>query len=174
MGRYAVTAVFEVGPGKVPHGADVLDRMQISDKATHRFSYCDGRTLTVVIDWTSATQEQASADVVLAVRLVWAQLTGTDPGKPLSLRVRSLTPVERVSAGVRRGLETVRPGRRTSGDTALDRAPDVPRGRFFHDPDDPDDPDDGGLAGVREPRRPKPGPGHLSATREEPREYRVI
>lgn len=127
MGRYAVTAVFEVGPGKVPHGADVLDRMQISDKATHRFSYCDGRTLTVVIDWTSAAQEQASADVVLAVRLVWAQLTGTDPGKPLSLRVRSLTPVERVSAGVRRGLETVRPGRRTSADTALDRAPDLPR-----------------------------------------------
>jgi hypothetical protein len=171
MGRYAVTAVFEVGPGKVPHGADVLDRMQISDKATHRFSYCDGRTLTAVIDWTAATQEQASADVVLAVRLVWAQLTGTDPGKPLSLRVRSLTPAARVSAGVRRGVDAVRGGRGTSGESILDAGPDVPpRGPFDH----PDDPDDGGLAGVREPRRPKPGPGHLSAAREEPREYRVI
>ena len=170
MGRYAVTAVFEVGPGKVPHGADVLDRMQVSDKATHRFSYCDGRTLTAVIDWTAATQEQASADVVLAVRLVWAQLTGTDPGKPLSLRVRSLTPVARVSAGVRRGLETVLPGR-TSGKSIFGPGSETRQGRVF---DDPDDPDDGGLAGVREPRRPKPGPGHLSAAREEPREYRVI
>ena len=28
--------------------------------------------------------------------------------------------------------------------------------------------DDGGLAGVREPRRPKPGPGHLSAALDPP------
>jgi hypothetical protein len=34
--------------------------------------------------------------------------------------------------------------------------------------DDGDDPDDGGLAGVREPRRPKPGPGHLSAALDDP------
>jgi hypothetical protein len=50
MVRFAVTVVFEVGPGKVPRGADVLDRVTIPGKATHRFSYCDGRTLTVVID----------------------------------------------------------------------------------------------------------------------------
>jgi hypothetical protein len=169
MGRYAVTAVFEVGPGKVPRGADVLDRMRISDKATHRFSYCDGRTLTVVIDWTAGSPEQASNDAVVAVRLVWAQLVGTDPGKPLSLRVRPLTPIARVSAGVRRGLETVRPGRETS-ERLLHRLEVLPE-RFFEDPDDPDD---GGLAGVREPRRPKPGPGHMSAAREEPREPRLI
>jgi hypothetical protein len=171
MGRYAVTAVFEVGPGKVPHGADVLDRMRISDKATHRFSYCDGRTLTAVIDWSAVSAEQASGDVALAVRLVWAQLTGNDPGTPLSLRVRPLTPVARVSAGVRRGIETVRPGRRTRENVLLDPGLEVPPPRPF---DDPDDPDDGGLAGVREPRRPKPGPGHLSAAREEPRELPLL
>jgi hypothetical protein len=165
MGRYAVTAVFEVGPGKVPRGPDVLDRMRISDKATHRFSYCDGRTLTVVIDWTAGSAEEASTDVVVAVRLVWAQLVGTDPGKPLSLRVRPLTPIARVSAGLRRGFETV--WHSAEGPQGLQ----VLREPRFRDPDDPDD---GGLAGVREPRRPKPGPGHLSAAREEPQEPRVI
>jgi hypothetical protein len=174
MARYAVTAVFEVGPGKVPRGADVLDRMRISEKATHRFSYCDGRTLTVVIDWTAGGPDQASTDVVVEVRLVWAQLTGTDPGKPLSLRVRPLTPIARVSAGVRRRLETVLPGGPTSGARGLHPTLEVLPERLFDDPDDPDDPDDGGLAGVREPRRPKPGPSHLSAVREEPRERQVI
>ena len=173
MGRYAVTAVFEVGPGKVPHGADVLDRMRISDKAVHRFSYCDGRTLTAVIDWSAASAEQASADMSLAVRLVWAQLTGIDPGTPLSVRVRSLTPMVRVSAGVRRGIETVRPSRRArqavSNPDHPDDQPDV------HLDDHPDEgPDDGGLAGVREPRRPKPGPGSLSAASEEPRELWLL
>jgi hypothetical protein len=163
MARFAVTVVFEVGPGKVPRGADVLDRMRISDKATHRFSYCDGRTLTVIIDWSAESGEQASKDAVVAVRLVWSQLTGTDPGKPLNLRVRPLTPVARVSAGVRRGLETVRRTRR--GGVEI-----VREWPFDH----PDDPDDGGLAGVREPRRPQPGPGHLSAAREEPRELPLI
>jgi hypothetical protein len=163
MARYAVTAVFEVGPGKVPRGADVLDRMRISDKATHRFSYCDGRTLTVVIDWSAASAEQASNDAVVAVRLVWAQLTGTDPEKPLNVRVRPLTPVARVSAGLRSGLRTVRTARRGGVETLREWP-------FDH----PDDPDDGGLAGVREPRRPKPGPGHMSAALDEPRELPLI
>jgi hypothetical protein len=160
-----VTAVFEVGPGKVPRGADVLERMQISEKATHRFSYCDGRTLTALIDWTASDPERASSDVVVAVRLVWAQLTGSDPGKPLSLRVRPLATVGRVSAGLRR-----EPG---TGDQQAARLEGV---QVRREPpvEGPGDPDDGGLAGVREPRRPKPGPGHLSAAREEPRAEGVI
>ena len=32
MARFAVTAVFEVGPGKVPRGADVLERASIPAK----------------------------------------------------------------------------------------------------------------------------------------------
>src|SRR3954463_10016364 len=121
MARFAVTAVFEVGPGKVPRGADVLERVSIPGKATHRFSYCDGRTLTVVIDWT-ADSEGAARDAaviglraapggpaardapVIGLRLAGAGLTGAAPGDPLSVRVRSLTPqvVARVAAGARR------------------------------------------------------------------------
>jgi hypothetical protein len=160
MARFAVTAVFEVGPGKVPRGADVLERVSIAGKATHRFSYCDGRTLTVVIDWTADSESAARDAAVTGLRLAWAGLAGADPGDPLSVRIRALTMAERVAAGTRR-LRSWHP----------EGLPDVepfvePRLRYR--PDDGDDRDDGGLAGVREPRRPKPGPGHLSAALEEP------
>jgi hypothetical protein len=160
MARFAVTVVFEVGPGKVPRGADVLDRVTIPGKATHRFSYCDGRTLTVVIDWTADSEGAARDAAVTGLRLAWAGLTGTDPGDPLSVRLRSLTPkvVARVAAGVRRVTSWHPEG------LPIDDPIEVRPERF----DDGDDPDDGGLAGVREPRRPKPGPGHLSAALDEP------
>jgi hypothetical protein len=161
MARFAVTAVFEVGPGKVPRGADVLDQVTIPGKATHRFSYCDGRTLTVVIDWTADTETAARDAAVTGLRLAWAGLTGSDPGDPLSVRSRSLTPkvVARVAAGARR-LTSWHP----EGLPVPDPIEALPK--RFDDGDD--DPDDGGLAGVREPRRPKPGPGHLSAALDEP------
>ena len=60
MGRYAVMLVFEVGDGKMPRGADVLDRMRLGDKAVHRFSYCDGRSLTVIVDWSAGSAGQAT------------------------------------------------------------------------------------------------------------------
>jgi hypothetical protein len=160
MARFAVTAVFEVGPGKVPRGADVLERVSIPGKATHRFSYCDGRTLTVVIDWTADSERAARELAVTGLRLAWAGLTGTDPGDPLSVRIRCLTPkrLARVAAGTRR-LTSWHP----EGLPVLDPIEVLPK-RFGDD----DDADDGGLAGVREPRRPKPGPGHLSAALDEP------
>jgi hypothetical protein len=160
MARFAVTVVFEVGQGKVPRGADVLDLVTIPGKATHRFSYCDGRTLTAVIDWTAGSESAARDAAVTGLRLAWAGLTGIDPGDPLSVRVRSLTPkvVARVAAGARR-VTSWHP----EGLPVPDLIEVVPE-RF----DDGDDPDDGGLAGVREPRRPKPGPGHLSAALDEP------
>jgi hypothetical protein len=96
---------------------------------------------------------------VTGLRLAWVGLTGTDPGDPLSVRIRCLTPkvLARVAAGARRMTSWHPEG--------LPADPlEVLRERF----DDGDDPDDGGLAGVREPRRPKPGPGHLSAALHEP------
>jgi hypothetical protein len=160
MARFAVTAVFEVGPGKVPRGADVLDRVSVPEKATHRFSYCDGTTLTVVIDWTAPSEAAARENAVTAIRLIWSQLTGSDPGRPLHVRVRSLTPkvAARVAAGARR-LTSWHP----EGLPVLDRIEVLPRRS-----DDGDDPDDGGLAGVREPRRPKPSPGSMSVELDEP------
>ena len=160
MARFAITAVFEVGPGKSPRGIDVLERISIPDTATHRYSYCDGTTLTVVLDWTAAAEDDARRGALAAVRLVWQALTGHDPGPPLNVRVRSLTPPPpKVPAGAR-----------NLGSWHVHGLPPIelveePRLRWFDD----DDPDDGGLAGVREPRRPRPGPGHLSAALEEPR-----
>jgi hypothetical protein len=159
MARFAVTAVFEVGPGKVPRGADVLDRASVPEKATHRFSYCDGTTLTVVIDWTAPSEEVARENAVTAIRLIWSQMTGSDPGTALNVRVRSLTPkvVARVAAApAGSGRATLR----TRRSSTLDR----PQRRM----DDGEDPDDGGLAGVREPRRPKPSPGSMFAAVDEP------
>lgn len=161
--RYAVTLVFEVGPGKVPRGADVLDRMTVLRKATHRFSYCDGSTLTLVVDWSADSAGQAGDEAALATRLVWAQLTGDDPGEPLSRRIRPLGRLHRVAAGVTAPLDLI-------GGIPLDDLLGAPgrlrRGRSNRG--DPGDEDDGGLAGVREPRRPKPAPPHLSAALDEP------
>jgi hypothetical protein len=160
--RYAVTLVFEVGTGKVPRGADVLSRMTVPRRAVHRFSYCDGRTLTVMVDWSARTPAQAVDEAVLTTRLVWAQLTGDDPGEPLSRQVRPLG-VARVAAGLGGPLERV-------AGALVEDAPRSGRARdakWRRDREDPDD--DGGLAGVREPRRPKPAPPHLSAALEEPR-----
>ena len=162
MGRYAVTLVFEVGGGKMPRGADVLDRMRLAKKAAHRFSYCDGRSLTVIVDWTADSAGQACAESALAIRLVWAQLTGVDPGDPLSQRARPLKPPPRVAAGVRRAAAYAANPRRFR---RLGPPPEWLSGPDF--PDGPDD-DEGGLAGVREPRRPKPTPPPLARTLEEP------
>ena len=159
--RYAVTLVFEVGRGKVPRGADILSRMTVPRRAIHRFSYCDGRTLTVVVDWSARTAAQAVDEAVLTTRLVWAQLTGDDPGDPLSRQVRPLG-VARVAAGLGGPLERV-------AGVLVEDAPRVGRTGDPRRRRDQGDDDDGGLAGVREPRRPKPAPPHLSAALSEPR-----
>ena len=147
--RYAVTLVFEVGEGKVPR-ADVLSRMTVPRRAIHRFSYCDGRTLTVVVDSSARTAAQAVDEAVLTTRLVWAQLTGDDPGDPLSRQVRPLG-VARVAAGLGGPLE------RVTG-VLVEDAPRVGRTGDPRRRRDQGDDDDGGLAGVREPRRPDPRP----------------
>jgi hypothetical protein len=165
MGRFAVTTVFEVPPGKSPRGPDVLERMVLPDRAVHRFSYCDGRSLTAVVDWRSTRPEQACADAVLGIRLVWAQITGHDPGPPLSVRVRALDLPARVSAGAR-GREF----RWVPDATGRGRlVPLDARQTGGPDDDAPPRDDDGGLAGVREPRRPKPSPGSAAVSLEEPR-----
>jgi hypothetical protein len=166
MGRFSVTTVFEVPAGKSPRGPDVLERMVLPDRAVHRFSYCDGRSLTAVVDWRSARPEQACADAVLGIRLVWAQITGHDPGPPLTVRVRALDLPARVSAGARgreyRWLpDATGHGRLVPVESGPTWGPD---GDWPRPPDD-----DGGLAGVREPRRPKPSPGSAAVSLEEPR-----
>jgi hypothetical protein len=163
MGRYAVTLVFEVGDGKMPRGADVLERMRLAKKASHRFSYCDGRSLTVIVDWSAVSADQACTEATLAVRLVWTQLTGADPGEPLSTRARPLR-LPRIPAGVRAAPSGWSAAGRRMRLGSKGEWLDLPGPDLFG----PDD-DDGGLAGVREPRRPMPNPPPLARALEEPK-----
>ncbi len=166
MERYAVTLVFEVGAGKMPQGADVLERMRLGTKAVHRFSYCDGRTLTVIVDWSAVSADRATSEAAVAIRLLWTQMTGADPGDPLTGRTRPLRG-PRVPAGLRAAATGwSAAARRMHLGSRQDRL-DV-RDDPWTGPEGPDEPDDGGSAGVREPRRPSPAPPSLARALEEP------
>jgi hypothetical protein len=171
MARYTGTLVFEAGPGTVPRGPDVLDRLALPDRAVHRSSYCDGSTLTVVVDFRSAHPASVCRRAVEAVQRRWAQVTGVAAGPPVSVRVRPLRPPQPVPAGVARSREYAwrRDG---DGDAAgdgrlvlLDAGSDPvswPNGPVDPDdpagPDDPDDPNGRDRSnGAHEPRPPRLG-----------------
>ena len=157
MARYSDTAVFQVQGAKVPLGPDVLSRRLDASRTRHRFSYCDGTTLTVSVERSGAGEGAATTEALLAVRDAWRRATGQELGRTLTVRSHR--------SGVLPTLVSV--GRRSRGRSATSGDDLRGRGR------PPEDPDDGGLAGVREPRRPRPGPGSLSAAREEPRDGRT-
>lgn len=174
MPGFVVTAVFVLGREaaagwKVPLGPDVLAS---SLGPGHRFSYCDGGTLSVVLELVAADDALAFETVLGRVERAWAGLGGGELPAPTTLRLQRTVPPDRIPAG--------RPGSAPRIQAARDRV--LGRGRarglvFFSPPGDPlaveadrwapwpwDDPDDdGGLAGVREPRRSGPDPGHLAA-----------
>jgi hypothetical protein len=107
MARYTVTLVFEAGLGKGPQGPDVLESMPLPERAVHRYSYCDGRTLTAVVDFRSAQPASVCRDVVEAVQRVWSQVAGVAVGAPLSVRVRPLRPPQPVGDGRARPREYI-------------------------------------------------------------------
>jgi hypothetical protein len=168
MASFVITAIFEVGAGRVPLGKDVVARPW---GAGHQFSYCDGRMLTLVVEVSAPDVNQAFEAVLSRAEYAWEGLTGNSLPAPSTLRLQASVPQEKVVAGaVGRGPD------RLFAEAAAARAAHLRaavaaltdlqgfgrRGRRtgpapWTDPDDP--PDDGGLAGVREPRRPGPGPG---------------
>ena len=64
---------------------------------------------------------------VLGIRLVWTQITGQDPGAPLSVRVRALDLPARVSAGARAREYQWVPDATGRGRLLLDRVAQIPR-----------------------------------------------
>lgn len=178
MSGFVVTAVFAVeggvagGSAKIPLGADVLG---VALGPGHRFSYCDGRTLTVVCE-VVADGEAAAFEVALTrFEGAWAGVGGGELPAPSMVRLQRVVPEELVPAGS--------PGRaRAQG--RRKRSKVARRLTYFSPEEDPtgpvvdpglrvegredDDPDDGGMAGVREPRRPGPGPGPASAAQPLP------
>jgi len=179
MPGYVITSVFEVGGGKVPLGADVL---AAGWGIGHRFSYCDGRMLTLVVELTAIDVGAAFESLLSRAELVWHQLGHGTLGSPVSLRVQSAVEPERVPAGIppaepsagAAAAQRVRLGALQAflrhRRVALRRETPVlmPEVALWVVPPDDEPPDEGGLAGVREPRRPSPAPPGLQAARDLP------
>jgi hypothetical protein len=178
-----ITAVFEVVGGKLPLGPDVL---ATAWGRRHRFSYCDGRMLTLVVEQSAADRGGAFEAVLSTAERLWLEATGNTLSAPSTFRVQTVVmPQERVSAGaagrspddvigssVGRRLARLRATRR-----ALSELEDWGRDLSIWPDDRPgrdDPPDDGGLAGVREPRRPSPGPGGIPVALDEPGTMSVV
>jgi hypothetical protein len=168
MPRYVITSVFELGAGKQPLGADVLGQAW---GMGHRFSYSDGRMLTLVAEVTAPDTPAAFEALLSRAEMVWQDLGHGPLGTAVTVRIQAGVDPQPVPAGLppadtgtgrpRRGrvarvLRYVNPLERVLDDVGLPWR------------DDEDPPDDGGLAGVREPRRPKPAPPGLHAVRDLP------
>jgi hypothetical protein len=183
MASFVITAVFEVGPGRVPLGKDVVARPW---GAGHQFSYCDGRMLTLVAEVTAPDVNHAFEAVLSRAESVWEGISGNTLPAPSTLRLQSVVPQEKVVAGaVGRGPDrffaeaaAARAAHLRAAVAALTdlqrlgrrgRRPDAGPRTEFGDP-----PDDGGLAGVREPRRPGPGPGGGAVALELPSPFPAV
>lgn len=160
MARYSVFTVWEIDDAKVPRGGGPLDGAAVRGL---EFSYAEAGRLSVLLTVRAGSEESAVELAAGRVALGWQFLHGAPPGPLVHSATRRVGPVDRVVAGFARPApQSVR--------ARPSRWPDAE----LWDGDDGDDPpDDGGLAGVREPRRPRPGPGHLSATAEPPASRRA-
>ena len=172
MSRFEVHAVWLVEGPKVVRGTGLLSGSWPSGLV---LSHYDGRVLTVVAEVRARTEDDARALVAGRVVLAWQDRTGQPLGGPDRVRVRRRDRRDAVAAGIagrrRRRPDlsagSVRsfPDRAVGADAPLLPGTGLVVGPWPDErPDGPDErPDDGGLAGVREPRRPGPGPGSLSA-----------
>ena len=159
MPGFVIFSVFEVSAGRTPLGTDVLGQAW---GVGHRFSYCDGRTLTLVVELTAVDVAAAFESVLSRAERVWTTLGFAPLPPPTTMRVQGAVQGDRVAAGAR-GAEPGPKARRRRL-TAVSRVLTYRSAATARPPTDPDHPDDdddggGGLAGVREPRRPGPGPG---------------
>ncbi|HEY6793377.1 MAG TPA: hypothetical protein VI248_01700 [Kineosporiaceae bacterium] len=96
MRGYVITAVFEVNGGKIRLGRDVLASAWGHG---HRFSYCDGRMLTLVVEVRASDGTHAFEALLSRSERLWAELGGEPLPPPVTLRVQSVVPEEKVVAG---------------------------------------------------------------------------
>lgn len=141
MARYVVHMTFEVAAQSGSYRGAGLRSGILPGRGSIRFIAGHG-TLAVTAIVRAESPVDAASDVATRARVEWMR-HGTGPICMVSWRAHR----ERAFAGLGRG-------RGSSGSGWPDGGP----------------PDDGGdLAGVREPRRPNPSPGTLSATVDVPR-----
>lgn len=180
MPGFVITVVFDVDGGKSPLGADVLAQAW---GMGHRFSYCDGRMLTLVAELTAADRAAAFEALLSRAEMVWTGLGFGPLPAPTTVRLQGAVDTESVPAGSpgRSGTGSAHPSRVARTAAHLRAAAAAASGDAYQirrrmlelkgrDGDQsPDPPDDGGLAGVREPRRPAPGSGGMAAALVPPR-----
>src|SRR5690348_16480754 len=97
MPRYVITSVFELGAGKQPLGADVLAQAW---GMGHRFSYSDGRMLTLVAELTAIDTAAAFEALLSRAEMVWQGLGHGPLGKAVTVRVQAGVDPQPVAAGL--------------------------------------------------------------------------
>jgi len=163
MPGFVITSVFEVSAGRVPLGPAVL--AQVWGRG-HRFSYCDGRTLTLVAEITAGDARSAFEVILTRTESLWRTCGFGTLERTVTMRVQEAVRNRPVPAGLPgSGTASARRKRHKQArqlkyfSPAENRPPELP---------DDDEPDDGGLAGVREPRQPRPSPPGLAAALDLP------
>ncbi len=147
MNRYVVTLHYTVAPGR--HAPAVRDVLAPAWGPGHVFSIWGGDGLSVMVELRAAADDDAVEIADATVAALWP-LVGAG-----SLRLLHAFPRRSYA------LVGARLGRK---DRHVSRRP-----TWFDDRGFDDGPDTGGDgAGVREPRRPPPSPGHLSAEADLP------
>lgn len=150
--KLLVNLTYEVTPERVADGPAIGVLAPLWGKG-HRVSVWDRGRLIVLVRVKAESQDHAVALVDAKVRSLWPQV-----GSGRLIVLSSWAAPDRVPAGVR--------VRRTPRWQAA-ASPSVVESSTWFD-DGPDDDGFGGTAGVREPRRPNPPPGHLSAALDVP------
>ena len=96
MPGYVITVVFEVGGGRVRTGRDVL---RAAWGRGHRFSYCDGTTLVLVVERRAAGRADAFDSVLARAEQLWVEAGGERLPPPCRVRVEAVVPEPKVVGG---------------------------------------------------------------------------
>ena len=97
MASFVITAVFAVGSGQVLLGKDVFAKMW---GAGHQFSYCDGRTATLVVEVVAPDSNQAFELTMSRAEQVWESFCGQRLPVASMLRLRAVAPQRKAAAEV--------------------------------------------------------------------------
>jgi len=96
MPGYVVSAVFDLYGARGRTGRDPL----AADWGRgHRFSYCDGRVLSLVVEVPAVDRAEAFDFVVARARHLWAALGGEPLPAPSTLQVQAVAPRAKLLSG---------------------------------------------------------------------------
>jgi hypothetical protein len=89
MSGYVITLGHPTGGARAPLGRDVIASWW---GPGHEFSYCDGRTLTLVVEVAARSRADAFEAVLAKLECIWSALTGVALSPPTTVRVEVVVP----------------------------------------------------------------------------------